>query len=201
MKDDPKSLLQMIKYHWLYAVVFVVVASAGATYMTVKALIIDVLQDHARRQAQEIADLRAAQPSRAGAPRGPARFVEEQHIIRTYEWQWAGENWYGRLTLANQNGKNVVSSLRIGELRKKYSGAGGMFHIGPRLVELVEGSFELQADHRLKLDLTVDKTVIGHHPCSPDDHGLSRSQAMFRGQGGRLRLRGQDALFGRHDSH
>ena len=129
--------------------------------MTVKALIIDVLQDHARRQAQEIADLRAAQPSRAGAPRGPARFVEEQHIIRAYEWQWAGESWYGRLTLANQNGKNVVSSLRIGELRKKYSGAGGMFHIGPRLVELVEGSFELGADHRLKLDLTVDKTVIG----------------------------------------
>ena len=60
------------------------------------------------------------------------------------------------------NGKNVVSSLRIGELRKKH-GPGGMFSfdIGPRLVDLVDGSFELQADHHLKLDLTVDKTVIG----------------------------------------
>ena len=90
------------------------------------------------------------------------RAVEKQSLYRTYEWQWAGENWYGRISLANQNGKNVVTSMRVGELQKRYADGGDTFsfQIGPQpILELVEGGFGLDAD-RLTLDLTVRKKVI-----------------------------------------
>jgi hypothetical protein len=74
-------------------------------------------------------------------------------IYRTYEWQWAGENWYGRVTLENLNGKNVVTQAKVGLLEKTIDD-----RILPRGIVLnaVSGTFEVK-DKGIDIDLTVDK--------------------------------------------
>jgi hypothetical protein len=39
-------------------------------------------------------------------------------IYRPYEWQWAGENWYGRLTFDERNGRNVITEAKVGLIEK-----------------------------------------------------------------------------------
>lgn len=36
----------------------------------------------------------------------------------TFEWQWAAENWYGRIDLEKINNKNVVTQAKVGLLQK-----------------------------------------------------------------------------------
>lgn len=178
MTSKPKSLLQRIKDHWIYAIAAVVVTSSSVTFGAVQVLIVSPLRDENARLHREIA------PSQIRPQPSPARIVEEQHIYRTYEWQWEGENWYGRISLANQNGKKVVTSMRVGELHKKYTDGGETFsfEIGPRILELIEGSFRLDADH-LTLDLIVDKKVIHSNvPARQEITGSLEPRLCFAGK-------------------
>lgn len=35
-----------------------------------------------------------------------------------FEWQWAGENWYGRIMMEEQGGKDVITQAQVGLLEK-----------------------------------------------------------------------------------
>lgn len=52
------------------------------------------------------------------ANKGDVTLTNFTEIYRNYEWQWAGENWYGRLTFQKLNGKNVITQARVGLIEK-----------------------------------------------------------------------------------
>ena len=48
----------------------------------------------------------------------------EAEPVGVFEWQWAGENWYGKVVLEQEDGANTVAMARVGRLQKKVSGDG-----------------------------------------------------------------------------
>jgi len=74
-------------------------------------------------------------------------------IYKTYEWQWAGENWYGRATLANINDKKVITQARVGLIRKTLD---DRIVMEGKVLELTQGTFNITSKG-IELDLTVNK--------------------------------------------
>ena len=79
-----------------------------------------------------------------------------------YEWQWAGENWYGKVKLSE---KNTISQARVGILNKLNAPDGSTtFEISNDVIELVEGSYKQKGRSRVKIDMLVKKRVTGEYP-------------------------------------
>ncbi|MBI5953792.1 MAG: hypothetical protein HY865_19220 [Chloroflexi bacterium] len=74
-----------------------------------------------------------------------------------FEWQWAGENLYGRFTLSDLNGKKIVSRAKMGLIQKTLQDTivmnGLVFDLAPDTT----GSFVINNDGSITLDLTVEK--------------------------------------------
>lgn len=126
------------------------IAGVGLVAVLITSNSLDPLREENRRLREQLQQVKeqAAGPSRIGPD-----------LHRTYEWQWAGENWYGRVTLAKVGEANVVTAARVGVLQKSYSDGQSIFKIGPAVVELQRGSFEVLGNGDVKIDLQVVKSV------------------------------------------
>jgi hypothetical protein len=73
-----------------------------------------------------------------------------------FEWQWAGENWYGRMTLEKQGTNNVISQATVGLMEKTPEDRilmdGQVLDLAPGTI----GTFEI-TDDGIKIKLTVEK--------------------------------------------
>lgn len=81
-----------------------------------------------------------------------------------YEWQWAGERWYGRILLAGQGEDLAVSMARVFELQKLYSDpkTSKMVFADTPLLEALQGSFKRTSTGSVNIDLLVNKATHGH---------------------------------------
>jgi hypothetical protein len=77
-------------------------------------------------------------------------------ICGTYEWQWAGENWYGRIDLGKINDENIITQARVGLIEKTREGWIWMDGKVLELAEGVENTFEI-TDSGIVINLMVDK--------------------------------------------
>jgi hypothetical protein len=73
-----------------------------------------------------------------------------------FEWQWAGENWYGRLTFETMGTDNVISQATVGLLEKTKDDDKWMTGQVLDLAPDTNGTFNFTADG-LDLALTVEK--------------------------------------------
>lgn len=92
-------------------------------------------------------------------PHKSAAELATQAIYREYEWQWAGESWYGRVVLdKNKEGKNVVTQARVGLIDKivKPNNAD-LTQIDGMIMELIDGSFNILDNDHIAVDLSVRK--------------------------------------------
>ncbi len=74
----------------------------------------------------------------------PRSIPDPSEAFRTYEWQWAGENWYGRLTLEDNDGKSVITKAKVGIIGK--DAKTDQIWLDRKVLELVEnqkGAFEI----------------------------------------------------------
>jgi hypothetical protein len=81
-------------------------------------------------------------------------------IDQSYEWQWAGENWYGRLHLSPDGAQGAVNMLRVFALHKVYKGPRDYefaFAQSP-VINLISGKFEVLGSGALRLSVAVNKT-------------------------------------------
>jgi hypothetical protein len=85
----------------------------------------------------------------------------EQSLLQgdvPFEWQWAGENWYGRMSLGERDGKYTVIQARVGDVEKLVaSNTPDVTRMNGRILELIDGNFEIMADNTIKLNMLVDK--------------------------------------------
>ncbi len=80
----------------------------------------------------------------------------------SYEWQWAGENWFGRITLSEHNS---ITQARVGVLKKVYAPDGSAsFEVQDEVMQLVEGTYEQKGDSKVAINMLVRKKVKGDHP-------------------------------------
>ena len=112
---------------------------------------IDPLKIENQRLRDEIQQLRdrLAAPSRATAD-----------VYRTYEWQWAGENWYGRLRLSPDRAQGSANLARVFALHKVYKSPRNYafkFAQSP-ILNLINGNFDVLGSGALRLSLTINKT-------------------------------------------
>ena len=74
-----------------------------------------------------------------------------------FEWQWAGENLYGRVTLSELNGEKVVSQAKMGLIQKTLQDTilmnGQVFDLAPDTM----GTFIINDDGSIEIDLTIEK--------------------------------------------
>jgi hypothetical protein len=84
------------------------------------------------------------------------RWIEtHKQIYRTYEWQWAGENWCGRLTCNERNGQNVITEAKVGLIEKDC--ATDQIWMDGKVLEMVdESTFDI-TDSGIEINLTVKK--------------------------------------------
>jgi hypothetical protein len=80
-----------------------------------------------------------------------------EEIYRTYEWQWAGENWYGRITLDKLRGRNVITEAKVGLITKDID-LDQICMVGKilDLYEERESTFEV-TDRGITMDMLVKK--------------------------------------------
>jgi hypothetical protein len=83
-------------------------------------------------------------------------------LCGTYEWQWAGENWYGRLRLAKHNDALVIDRANVGRLRKTYrAGRFRSFEMTDTVLTLNHGTVHISDPDTIQLTLSVQKRVAG----------------------------------------
>lgn len=74
-----------------------------------------------------------------------------------FVWQWAGENWYGRVILSEIDGRRVVSQANMGLIQKTTQDAilieGKVFSLAPGTL----GTFEINNDGSITLDFAIQK--------------------------------------------
>jgi hypothetical protein len=56
----------------------------------------------------------------------PLQEILAQDGRAEFEWQWAGENWYGRVVMEQQGDRDVITQAHLGLLEKKLSDATSM---------------------------------------------------------------------------
>ncbi len=93
--------------------------------------------------------------------RDPVPFPELSDFTGTYEWQWAGENWYGKIDLS---ARGIISRAKVGLLTKTYASDGSAsFRMGNKVMQLVSGSYSPKGQSRVKIEMLVRKKVTGQH--------------------------------------
>lgn len=91
----------------------------------------------------------------------PPPFVPTD-LSGTYGWQWAGENWFGKITLSEHN---TITQGRVGYMRKSYAQDGSaQFEMEHEIMHLVSGTYTLRGDSSVNIDMLVKKKVKGDHP-------------------------------------
>lgn len=99
--------------------------------------------------------------TRSTAPVPPVP-IGPPELSGTYEWQWAGENWYGRVTFSK---RNTISQGRVGLITKIYAPDGrARFEMGDEVMRVVEGTYRQKQDGEVEIDMLVKKRVKGEHP-------------------------------------
>ncbi len=78
------------------------------------------------------------------------------NVYRTYEWQWAGENWYGRITFENRNDQNIITQVRVGLIEKTLEDRVLMGGMVLQLVPNTTGTFEI-VNGGIELEIIVQK--------------------------------------------
>lgn len=83
----------------------------------------------------------------------------------TFEWQWAAENWYGKVTLEKINDENIITQAKVGLIMKTLGNANLeprilMDGMVLRLAPNSKSTFEFVEDG-LDLDLSVQKKHRG----------------------------------------
>jgi hypothetical protein len=83
----------------------------------------------------------------------------------TFEWQWAAENWYGRILVNEINKKNVITQAKAGLIQKtmKRDGAESRILMDGLILQLVpnsQGTFEVTKTGA-NIDLLVQKKGRG----------------------------------------
>ena len=73
-----------------------------------------------------------------------------------FEWQWAGENWYGRVVMEKQAGKDVITQAQVGLLEKNLIDD---MSIHGQVLNLVPGtgSISFAEDNEIHLEFVVKK--------------------------------------------
>ena len=73
-----------------------------------------------------------------------------------FEWQWAGENWYGRVVMENQAGKDVITQAQVGLLEKNFVDDLSMHG---QVLNLVRdtGSVTITEDGTIHLEFAINK--------------------------------------------
>jgi radical SAM protein with 4Fe4S-binding SPASM domain len=105
----------------------------------------------------------------------------EESPFGVFEWQWAGESWYGKVVL--DGGTNTVTTARVGRLTKEYDGEGSFhFRMGEVVLDLVEGSFEVLDRTRIRMKLKVRR--LGRSGDMNDEHveGVLYKTQCFAGE-------------------
>ncbi|MFX0201179.1 MAG: radical SAM protein [Candidatus Hodarchaeota archaeon] len=118
-----------------------------------------------------------------------ARYWEDSSLYRNslepdpfgvFEWQWAGENWYGKVVLEQETGTNTVTMAKVGRLTKEYNKDGSFyFRMGEVILDLVEGNFQILDNDRIKMMLKVRK--LDHNDDVNDEYiegVLSKTQCF-----------------------
>lgn len=74
-----------------------------------------------------------------------------------FVWQWAGENWYGRVTLSEMNGQRVINQANMGLIQKTIQDTvlmdGKVFSLAPGTF----GTFLINDDGSITIDLAIEK--------------------------------------------
>lgn len=86
----------------------------------------------------------------------PLRRILTQDGGVDFEWQWAGENWYGRVTLEQRGTEGVITQAQVGLLEKKLSDessmTGQVFNMVPNT-----GVFNITDDGIVHLQFSTKK--------------------------------------------
>jgi hypothetical protein len=73
-----------------------------------------------------------------------------------FEWQWAGENWYGRVVMEQQGDRDMITEAHLGLLEKKFSDdtsiAGQVFKLVPN-----SGNINITDDGVIHLQFSAQK--------------------------------------------
>ena len=89
----------------------------------------------------------------------PSSSIEERLLAGDvpFVWQWAGENWYGRVTLSEINGNKLISQANMGLIQKTLDDAilmnGKVFSLAPGTM----GTFVINDDGSITIDLAIEK--------------------------------------------
>lgn len=87
----------------------------------------------------------------------------EGGLYREYEWQWAGENWYGRVLFEKENEQGKVKMARVYELRKKYSDKveDYTFELGESpVLDCRDGEVTQFSENKIRIRMVGNKTTV-----------------------------------------
>ena len=110
-----------------------------------------------------------------------------------YEWQWAGENWYGRVELSDHK---TISRARVGLIKKEYLSTGkSRFVMGEEIMKLVDGTYSVKPNGNVMIDMRVRKKVAGSVADDVEQtiQGTLEMRSCLAG-----RVRYQDPITGQH---
>lgn len=81
-----------------------------------------------------------------------------------YEWQWAGENWYGRIKLVKEDEDCKVKMARVFKIKKDFIDDKNFTIVKEKLpiLELIEGEFTFKKPDGLEIELIVYKETTGY---------------------------------------
>jgi len=87
-----------------------------------------------------------------------------KNIYKEYEWQWAGENWYGRILLSRDDHTDSIKMARIFRIEKKYKNSTNFsFELSPSPIinkEMGEsGTLKVKKNGDLFIEFLAKKQV------------------------------------------
>ena len=116
-----------------------------------------------------------------------------------FEWQWAAENWYGRLTFDEINGQNIITQAKVGLIQKTRGQKdiesriimdGMILQLAPHsqgIFEVVENGinveFSVQKKHREngEIDFEIIKGFLSETPCYAGRVNFSSKYGTYDG--------------------
>jgi hypothetical protein len=111
------------------------------------------LQTKINEQDKEIATLK----NQINNPPNPlTKILSQGSGDANFEWQWAGENWYGRVTLQKQGESYLIPQAKVGLLEKNIEDRFLMNGQVLNLVDNAPGTFEI-TDNGIRIEIPVIK--------------------------------------------
>jgi len=150
-----KESLDINKFYTAFFGLLAVIIPAYFTYLITtnksQAQINDLTTQIAQRDAQ-IESL----TKQMNSLKHPLQEVLARDGRTDFEWQWAGENWYGRVVMEQQGDQNVITQAHLGLLEKKFSDdtsmAGQVFKLVPN-----SGTINITDDGIVHLQFSAQK--------------------------------------------